>query len=352
MIDLKEYARRIAGDDETERIYAAEDIGDAGSPEGATLLLQRLPGESSRAVRGAIFGALRRIRSATVVDGAVGLLSSEDPFLRNEAVDLLRSRGEGVVEPLTKAFVEGGNDQKKFVMDVLSGLDSRDSSKLYELALEARDLNVVITAVENLGNARRTEFRGRIESLVAAHAHPMLLAACIEALTKIGDAGSLEIVRACLCGAQGIPAWIGGAYVKLAGATGDPSVCSELAGLALGGDLCEDAVEALAMLRQRYPDINLPSELARPLQRIAGRSPSPLLAAEAVRLLERVPPTEDILKFLREMAASPEECVRAAALQCLRNEIFSPSSVSSGGDRAGRKAALGAHPASGEGNCD
>ena len=64
-----------------------------------------------------------------------------------------------------------------------------------QAALGDPDPNVVITAVENLGRTRAAEFRGRIEELLQADSHPMLVGACLEALVGIGNESSLDAIR-------------------------------------------------------------------------------------------------------------------------------------------------------------
>ena len=121
MIELDEYIKRLDSADEAERIYAAEDIGYANRAEGVPPLLERLPAESSRAVREAIFAALESIEDDAVIEGAIRLLASEDSFLRNQAVDLLRHRGPRVISFLSQAFPEADSDERKLMLDVLAG---------------------------------------------------------------------------------------------------------------------------------------------------------------------------------------------------------------------------------------
>jgi len=130
-------------------------------------LLERLPAESSRAVREAIFAALGSIEDDSVTEAAVGLLASEDSFLRNQAVELLRHRGPRAIQFLNRAFPGADRDERKLMLDALAGVDGPGASEVYDQALADGDLNVVITAVENVGHARKVEFRGRIEQLVA-----------------------------------------------------------------------------------------------------------------------------------------------------------------------------------------
>ena len=61
MSSLDDYIEKLNCLDETERIYAAEDIGYLNTGDGVAALLERLGKETSRAVRDLIFQALIRI---------------------------------------------------------------------------------------------------------------------------------------------------------------------------------------------------------------------------------------------------------------------------------------------------
>ena len=93
MNSLNAHIEKLDCPDETERIYAAEDIGYLNAPDGVQPLLERLGKEPSRAVRGAIFQALTRIDADAAIEGSVRLLGSDDPEIRNQAVEVLRHKG-------------------------------------------------------------------------------------------------------------------------------------------------------------------------------------------------------------------------------------------------------------------
>ena len=154
MSSLKEYIEQLDCADESERAYAAEDIGYLNTPDGVPALLERLGKEPSRAVRDAIFQALTRIDADAAIQGSIELLESDDPQIRNQAVDVLRHKGEAAV-PLLKTVMQAGDkDLRKLVLDVLSAVQTGDAGGIYEAALSDADPNVVITAVENLGRMR------------------------------------------------------------------------------------------------------------------------------------------------------------------------------------------------------
>lgn len=317
MTEIRECIEQLASDDEADRIYAAEDLGYANQPEGVQPLLARLPAEPSRAVREAIFAALQQIEGDAVIEGSLGLLDSEDSFLRNQAVEILRGRA-AAIPYLERAFQAGNKDRRKFVVDILAKLGDADTSGIYHRALADADLNVVITAVESLGARRNQEFRTHIEKLILPETNPMLLCASIAALAHIGDLETVKIVRSRLGNVAEAPGYLQPSYLKLLGAMGCPGDVDDVASLIGVEGLEEHVLNSLTALRTRFRALNLPASLAQPLQTIACGAANPLLAYQAVRLMVCLVHLEEIFAFLNRCLDNPEKAVRIAAVQAMR----------------------------------
>ncbi len=147
-------------------------------------------------MRDTIFQALTRIDADAAAEASLALLESDHPEIRNRAVEVLRRKGAACLPFLKAAMRSGCKDVRKLILDILIGFQVKGVEEIYDAALSDPDANVVITAVENLGKTRATDFRRRIEKLLlAAGAHPMLTGACLEALEGIGNEESLEVVR-------------------------------------------------------------------------------------------------------------------------------------------------------------
>ena len=101
-MNLKNGISQLNSEDETDRIYAAEDLGEANEPAGVVALFARLDIETSRAVKEAIFLALAGSKDADVVPLAADLLASEEAFLRNGAIQLLQGKGVSAIPVLLK----------------------------------------------------------------------------------------------------------------------------------------------------------------------------------------------------------------------------------------------------------
>jgi HEAT repeat protein len=320
MSSVTEYLEKLDCPDEAERIYAAEDIGYLNAADGVPPLLERLDKESSRAVRDAIFQALIRIDADASIEGSVRLLESEDPQIRNQAADVLRHKGARSVPFLNAVMRDGGKDLRKLVLDVLSGLNAIGADTIYDAALCDQDPNVVSTAVENLGRTRAAQFRSRIEELLLADTHPMLVGACLEALAGIGDELSLVTVRRRFPDLAEVPDFFLVSCLKAFGAMGTAREFVEVAGLlAVRGPHLRPAIlDALVAIDQRHQGEDHGEDLLPVLRPVVEAGDSPLCRYQAVRALGFLSSRDDVYQFLVACLASPERLVRMGAIESLR----------------------------------
>jgi hypothetical protein len=320
MSGLEECLARLECPEETERAYAAEDLGYLNGPEGVPALLDRLLRETSPAVRDAIFQALIRIDGDAPIEGCVGLLGSEDPQIRNQAVEVLRRKGSRPVPFLGAAMRDGSKDIRKLVLDVLAGVQSGDTGPIYAAALSDQDPNVVITAVENLGRIRATEFRDRVEELLQAGSHPMLIAACVEALVGIGRESSLAAVRRCFPDLATVPDFLLGSCLKTMAAFGGTGEFSEVAGLLpqRGPHLRPAILSALVAMLPRCRRAEPGEALLGDLRTVVEDGGQPLCRYQAARILGSWAAREEVGALLVACLSSPERMVRLGAAESLR----------------------------------
>ena len=318
MSSLKEFAEQLNSSEQAERIYAAEDIGYLNDSDGVGLLLRRLDRETSRPVRDAIFQALIRMDGEAAVEGVIPLLGNDDCHIRNQAVDLFRKKGEQAIPCLTAAMRAGDKDVRKLVLDVLSGLCVRDTEAIYVAALSDPELNVVITAVENLGRLRAADFRCRIENLLRPEAHPMLIASCIEALVGIGQEASLAAIHECFPTLATLPDFQLSMCLKAFGALGS---CREFDAittlLAVRGSALHPAIiGALLAIYRRLPSMNGSEGLLLQLLE-AIESGDAASRYEAVRVLSIWGVRDHVFDRLVSCLHSPDRHDRLAAIEAL-----------------------------------
>jgi HEAT repeat protein len=320
MSSLKEYAEQLKDSDQAERIYAAEDIGYLNDPDGVPVLLESLGKETSRAVRDVIFQALIRIDSDAAIEGSIRLLGSEDPQIRNQAVDVLRNKGARSVPFLKTAMHIGDKNIRKLVLDVLSGIRAGGTEEIYSAALSDQDQNVVITAVENLGKIRAEEFRTRIEDLLQPGAHPMLISACLEALAGIGNESSMVSIRGAIHKFAALPEFQFVSYLKAIAALGSAKEFAEVEGLlaVCGSHLRPAILSALVAIHPRCPSIGLSESLMSQLRMIVESRDPPQCRYQAVRTLGIWSSRNDVFAILVSCLSSTERLVRLAAAEAIR----------------------------------
>jgi HEAT repeat protein len=320
MSSLKEYVEKLNCADEAERTYAAEDIGYLNSPEGVPALLERLNEETSFAVRDAIFQALIRMDGDTAIEGSIRLLESEDPQIRNQAVDVLRRKGARSIPFLKAAMRDGDKDVRKLVLDVLSGVQAGDAGDIYAQALSDKDTNVVIAAVENLGRIRAEEFRSRIEDLLQADSHPMLIAACVEALVGIRRESSLVAIRCRFPDLATLPDFFLASCLKAIAALGSVSDFAEVASLlpVRSPHLRSAILGALHAIYPRGQSSDAGENLLPALQAVVENGDPPLCRYQAVRILGFWTTRDDVYGFLVSCLSSTERLVRLGAAESLR----------------------------------
>jgi HEAT repeat protein len=319
MSSLKEYISKLDHPDESERIYAAEDIGYLNTADGVAPLLKRLGKEPSRAVRDVIFQALIRIEADSTIEGCIGLLGSDDPQIRNQAVEVLRRKDARSIPFLNTVIREGDKNMRKLVLDVLTGVNASDAQEIYVTALADKDLNVVITAVENLGKMRAVEFRSQIETLLQAESHPMLIAACMEALVGIGNESSLLAIRRCFPDLAMLPDFLLASCLKAIAVLGSSAEFAEVANLLLvrGPHLRPAILDALTALHPRCQLLDAGKALLPAVRAVVEDGDPPLCRYQAIRLLGFWAIDDDVYQYIISCLSNPERLVRLGAAESL-----------------------------------
>ena len=211
----------ITDEDSDVRRHAAEDLaGERGLAPMAALAsaLQ----DSNKGVRDTACRSLLSIGGADAARAVVEYVSSPNIVTRNLATDLLTRIGEPGIPALLPYLKDGDQDVRKAVVDVLGLIGgSVPAGAILEL-LHDKDSNVVVSAVEALGNMRSPEAVAGLEETFdrCEYARP----AVAEALGKTGDPRSRDFVmtqlRASLAHVQQDPLTLLG-LMEAAGAVGD-----------------------------------------------------------------------------------------------------------------------------------
>ncbi len=323
MSSIRDYIAKLESPSQAERIDAVEDIGYLNTSDGVAVLLDHLHREPSRTVRASIFQALIRIDGDTAIPGCLRLLESEDPQLRNQAVDVLRHKGQRSIPFLAAAMRDGGRDIRKLILDALSGTQVKGAGEIYAAGLSDEDPNVVITAVENLGRIRAVEFRGPIEDLLHPGSHPMLLVACLEALVSIGQPESLAVIRRRFPDRAALPDLFVPAYLKAIAAHGAQAELDEIVGLlkARPRNLRPAILGAILTMCQRCHSLEAGGHLLPILRGVVEDGDPPLCRYQAIKAMGYWAGREEVHAFLLLCLTNQERLVRLGAVEslCLAN---------------------------------
>jgi len=139
----------------------------AGSPGATSALVARLSCESDRSVSEVILAALARQRDPVAVAALATCLRSEDPALRNDAIEAMRALPEGELAP------------------VIGGL------------LADSDPDVRIFAVGVLAERRDAGLENLLLGVLPGEHHVNVCSALLEVLAEIGTARACAPVEAC-----------------------------------------------------------------------------------------------------------------------------------------------------------
>jgi HEAT repeat protein len=325
MSSLQEHIEKLNRGDEAERIYAAEDIGYLNSMEGVPALAGRLGNEPSRAVREAIFQALIHIDAEAAIEACIVLLASEDPQLRNQAVDVLRHKGAAALPFLAAVMREGDKDLRKLVLDILREIDSTGAEAIYDAALSDPDANVVITAVENVAKTRAAGYRERIEDLLSTADQPMLAGACLEALAGLGNEASLARIRSRFPLLATVPGFLLTPCLKAFGELGSAVEFAEAARLLPVSEahLHPAILGALVAIGQRHRECGMANDEGADLLALfqaVVENGDPWCRYQAVLALGFLLSQDEVHSFLAACLSHSDRMIRGAAMESLPSD--------------------------------
>lgn len=143
----------LLASNEAEKIReGAFEAGEARLEEAVPLLVQKLEAIRSPGVHESVDTALRKIGGKTVVHAALPLLRSEDPPVRNIAMDVLREVGKSDMEALAALMRDEDVDLRIFGADILGSTGSALAVSLLSAALlRDPEVNVRYQAAVSLG---------------------------------------------------------------------------------------------------------------------------------------------------------------------------------------------------------
>jgi HEAT repeat protein len=307
----------LNGPAEADRLFAAEDLVGVGDVAAVAALVSRLSVEPSRAVKEAIFHALTRIRDHSVMCAAIILIEADDAFVRNEAVRLLGTFGAEAMPALIKAVGGEDSDVRKFALDAMATIASELKDVVYRKVLCDTDINIVITTVEHIGREGNTALKESVEAVLEQAGHPMLIAACVEALGEIGNGASLDVMYRKL-GSEEMPAFQVPGFIRAVGRLGTDAHVDLLCRFIelFPATLSHVGFDAIDAIRGRVLLPQAPPAVLAAVQSIVEENCDPLEHYKAVRALGAFA-DQGTVELIRKYLQSEEKMVRLAAVESI-----------------------------------
>jgi len=187
---FSELLEKIKSENEDERRWAAQMMGELREKEGIPHLINLLS-DKSTAVQEASADALVKIDGKEVAEKLVPLLSSNEASVRNISIEILEGIGEEAVDVLISLLKDEDHDIRKFACDTLGNIASPKAAPYLISSLnDDPNINVACAAAEALG---KIGDKRAVDSLTKAlEGNMWLMCSCAEALGRIGDKRAVE----------------------------------------------------------------------------------------------------------------------------------------------------------------
>ncbi len=318
MITPEDASAKLASADEVDRIYAAEDLGFSTDPRAPEILINALGLEPSTAVREAIFLALEQSRAPGVLEQVARLLQSDSAFVRNHAITVLQARDDEAAELLVARYAGETADVRKLILDTLATSDTELVTKVLSAGLKDACLNVVIAAVEHVGDYRRVALVPEVEVLLETGGQPQLLAACLEALAACGMEESRGVLLRRFPRFGTVPSFLRPQWVRALAALGAPGDIKLLVGAAAAEpELVASLADALLVLKRRFDRVKAPE--LRDVVAVLAEAPSvpELTRYQLIRALALFEGRECLLRALTAHLRSPVPVLRLGAAEAV-----------------------------------
>lgn len=189
----EELIQLLQDKEESQRMYAVEDILDSGYKDLSIPLVQRLKVEKSPAVKVSIVSVLQRIDYPLAYPEIFQFFSAVDPYLRNSAVSIFSSYDEDAVAFLSSYLDHSNREVRKLIIDCLAEIAvNRPEIKenvliIIRACLHDNDINVMITAVEYIGKLEDKDSLDDVLSLWKRKDEPMLRSTILDVILKIAN---------------------------------------------------------------------------------------------------------------------------------------------------------------------
>lgn len=191
--DLAGLLAQLADADAAARRWAARDLAEADAADraaAAPALCAQLAREADASVREALFTSLARLGGEPVVAGVLPLLRSEEPALRNGAIELLAQLPDASAPHVQALLTDADADVRIFAVNLLGALPHPSVPQwIAQVLARETEPNVVGAALEVAAEVANADTLPALRALAARFpADPFIGFAAALAVERIAGA--------------------------------------------------------------------------------------------------------------------------------------------------------------------
>ncbi len=273
--------------------------------------------ENERAIKEKILSIISNSLSEVKFENLEKMLQSNDPFVRNGAVEILKNRGREFYPYIEKLSKHSDKDIRKFAIDTLANDSSEEAQTILGEALNDSEINIRITAIEYIGNIGSKKHAKKIEEMLLTEENILLKCTALEALAKIGTSPRRkEIIEKFANDSNPMLIFSFLKYISTFGGEEEILLIDKL--IERDESLFNrEYIDAIEKIQERAGIQKLPDSIIKRLETIAQKTSNSPLKYEITKLLNTVK-GED-LSEVRKKLKSEDEMEVLSAIEILRD---------------------------------
>jgi len=297
----------------TEAIYK---LLKTEGPKAIELLVNILETEESRALKERILLALEKLLPLADFGSIERMLKSQDVFVRNGAIKIFKNSIRLVLPYLKKLAKDSDKNVRKFAIDAISQDDSKEAKAIIKERLTDEEINIVILAIEHLGNLEAKEAAEEIEEILLNTDNLLLQCACLETLAKISFSPHYQSIIQRF--SQNVDPIVRFSYLRYIGQFGDESALSVIEKFITENPriFIKEAVDAIEKIISRYHLKSLPESLKTKLIDIMDTTANSVDKYGIMKILAKTD-GEHALNMARDSLNVDNDMVRLSAIEVL-----------------------------------
>jgi HEAT repeat protein len=317
MADVDKLIKDLKSENEAVRSYAVNDIGQLNDDRTVQPLIDLLIKEKSVIIRESIFRTLAQIEGPKVIDALLLLLRSDEAFIRNQAITVLKEKGDDSLEPLRDLLKDPNKDVRKLALDALFSFRHQASSKIIAEALNDPAINVKITAVEYLGKLESKNHINEVNKVLIESKNILLTCSCLETIAIIGNEESIQIIKDEFSDLNKVDPLIQFSLIKVIGVLGNEDSLNMLNDILdkYGTIYSKEIIQAVKNISKRFKIKLIPDRLFNSFIKIIGELDE-MGAYSFLNLLSSFK-NEQIYSLLLEKLKSENRMIKLGAIEGL-----------------------------------